>query len=674
MKLSRHAESLVQYTTVAASAAQEIAAFTAVPFMASMGTLTLSILKCIESVTANREDCLEMVEHIHEILGAVIRLYSENETNGALPPPLLYDIAKFIETLQKIYTFMSTQQRTGVIKQFFKQSDTTSRLKECKSVLQHSLQVFRIRIGTSMSSGMAQIRKTATQQHEELLALLAAHPDLTNSDRGSSLAGTSSLMGESSESITLPPPSPQIFHGRESELEHVVDILKTGSARIVILGAGGMGKTSLATAALHHEDILAKYPRRCFVPCHSSTTCADLLSNIASHLGLDQGSNLGTKIAKHFTLGPATLLILDNFESAWEPTASRSRYDVETFLSLLDDIPHLGVLITMRGAERPAKVKWSRPFLRPLNPLPDSAALQTFLDIADADWEESDVKKLLNFTSNLPLAVTLIANVAASDGCASAISRWETESTWMLSDGYDQRSSLDISIMLSFTSTRMTPEAQDLLSVLSMLPDGLADSDLIQASLPIPNILTAKATLLRTSLAYSGNDHRLKVLVPVREHVRVIHPASEPLKTSMRHFFHTVINLWDEFHDIVSETLVSQISANLGNLTSLFQDGLDVNCSDFVPTLHSILSLNDFFRTTNRGPCALIRSVPDQLMHVNNHKVYGEYLIERLESSTVLPILDSENLIAKGDEHFEGADPLERVVQVRGLLLSTSDE
>lgn len=42
-----------------------------------------------------------MVEHIHEIIGAVIHLYSKNETNGMLPTALLYDIAKFTESVHK---------------------------------------------------------------------------------------------------------------------------------------------------------------------------------------------------------------------------------------------------------------------------------------------------------------------------------------------------------------------------------------------------------------------------------------------------------------------------------------------------------------------------------------------------------------------------------------------
>jgi DNA replication protein DnaC len=56
----------------------------------------------------------------------------------------------------------------------------------------------------------------------------------------------------------LLPASPKIFHGRESELKDVVNLLVQNSAHIVILGAGGMGKTSLAIA-LHDPQVEAKF-------------------------------------------------------------------------------------------------------------------------------------------------------------------------------------------------------------------------------------------------------------------------------------------------------------------------------------------------------------------------------------------------------------------------------
>ncbi|KAJ7851267.1 P-loop containing nucleoside triphosphate hydrolase protein, partial [Mycena olivaceomarginata] len=318
------------------------------------------------------------------------------------------------------------------------------------------------------------------------------------------------------------PPYPQIFHGRDSEFQEIVATLMQDSPRIAVLGTSGMGKTSLAVAVLHHKDVEAKFASRFFIPCQSTATRTDLISSIASHVGVSAGPGLPRKLVRHLTYGLPALLVLDNFETSWEPPSSRA--GVEEFLALLADIPHLALIVTMRSAERPTGVKWTRPFLCPLNPLDDSAALKTFLDIADNGDEQSRVRELLDLTGNIPLAVSLIAHVASYEGCVATLARWKTESTRVLSDGYDKKSSLDISIMLSFSSARMTPEAQDLASILSMLPDGLSDAELVQSNLPIENILTAKATLIRTSLAFISNKHRLYALVPIREHICVTHP------------------------------------------------------------------------------------------------------------------------------------------------------
>ncbi|KAJ7280681.1 P-loop containing nucleoside triphosphate hydrolase protein, partial [Mycena rebaudengoi] len=334
------------------------------------------------------------------------------------------------------------------------------------------------------------------------------------------------------------PPCPQIFHGRQAELQHVVNILIQDSAHIAILGAGGMGKTSLASAALHNQQVEAKYSHRYFVQCHSSPTCTELAATIADHIGLKKGSNLPKRVAHYFAHAPPSLLVLDNLETCWESLASRS--EVEEFLSLLTDSHHLGLMITLRGAERPGKVQWTRPFVAPLEPLSNTAARQTFIDVADEGHDNASIKQLLELTGNLPLAVSLIASVAGSEGCAQALSRWKLESTWMLSEGYDQRSSLDISIMLSYTSSRMTQGAQRLLSILSMLPDGLSDADMVQAKLPIPDILACKATLIQTALAFVGQDQHLKVLVPIREHILHVNPPANVLKLKLREHFHQI--------------------------------------------------------------------------------------------------------------------------------------
>jgi hypothetical protein len=85
---------------------------------------------------------------------------------------------------------------------------------------------------------------------------------------------------------------------------------------------------------------------------------------------------------------------------------------------------------------------------------------------------------------------------------------------------------LDASISLSLSSPRITSDSKELLSLLSILPDGLSDIELVQSNLPIPNILGCKAALLATSLAYQDDKKRLRSLVPIREHIQQFSPPS----------------------------------------------------------------------------------------------------------------------------------------------------
>jgi hypothetical protein len=125
-----------------------------------------------------------------------------------------------------------------------------------------------------------------------------------------------------------------------------------------------------------------------------------------------------------------------------------------------------------------------------LKPLDQEAAHNTFIDIADNGHSSEDVDKVLSLTDNMPLAISLLAHLVDSEGCSNVLSCWEKERTSMISEGSDKRSNLDLSISLSLSSPRIKsqPHSRELLSLLSMLPDGLSDVELVQSGLPIDDI------------------------------------------------------------------------------------------------------------------------------------------------------------------------------------------
>ncbi|KAJ7862537.1 hypothetical protein B0H13DRAFT_1638619, partial [Mycena leptocephala] len=298
--------------------------------------------------------------------------------------------------------------------------------------------------------------------------------------------------------------------------------------RIAILGACGMGKTSLARAVIHHKEITERYNQhQFFVACDPAATQVELAALIGAHVGLKPGKDLTCLVIQYFSSGSDCLLIQDNLETLWEPVEFRGK--IEEFLSLLTGVDHLALLIIMRGSERPDKVAWSHPFLRALKPLEQDADRQTFIDIADNRHDPNEVDKVLSLTDNMPLTISLIVHLVDSEGCSHVLSCWEEEKTSLISNGYDTTSNLDLSVSLSLSSPRLNPHSKDLLSLLSMLPDGLSDVELVQSKLPIDNILGCKAALIRTSLAYSDEHKRLKTLVPIREYMQKIQPPGDHL-------------------------------------------------------------------------------------------------------------------------------------------------
>ncbi|KAJ7136384.1 hypothetical protein C8R43DRAFT_820348, partial [Mycena crocata] len=129
------------------------------------------------------------------------------------------------------------------------------------------------------------------------------------------------------------PAEPKIFYGRELELATLLKILGGQVPRVAILGGGGMGKTSLARAVLHHPTVVAKYPHRHWVAADSATTSVELADQIGLHIGLKTGKDLTRPVVQYFSSMPQSLLVLDNLETVWEPKESRA--GVEEFLSLL---------------------------------------------------------------------------------------------------------------------------------------------------------------------------------------------------------------------------------------------------------------------------------------------------------------------------------------------------
>ncbi|KAF8209179.1 hypothetical protein K438DRAFT_1811871 [Mycena galopus ATCC 62051] len=589
------------------------------------------------------------MENIHHILYAVVELHIKSETVGSLPPLMLDNIGEFVETLHKIYTFVEAQQQGNKIRHLFRNNEMNKLLQDCHAGLKQAQEMFSIQTQMQTLDEIREFRKTANLMHKEMMELIENLSETTVSERSSVYLGVNESKN-SSNSFSMLPSKPKIFHGREQELEHILRLIRQQPPRIAILGGGGMGKTSLARAVLHHRDTSSKFEHRFFVSAEAATTSVELAALIGLHVGLKPGQDLTKPVVQYFSRKMSCLLILDNLETVWEPTHSQA--GVEEFLSLLTGIEHLALMITMRGSERPAKVAWTHPFLLPLQPLSNDAARQTFIDITDNSNTLEEMEQLLGFTDNMPLAVDLIAHLVDYEGFSNVLSRWKTEKTSLLSVGFDRQSSVDTSISLSLLSPRITSDSKKLLSLLSILPNGLSEAELVQGQLGIPDILTCKVALLATSLAYRDTNQRLMLLMPIREYIQQVLPPSQSSIQAIHKYFHALLLLYTKYQGEQLRLLVHQITLNLANVQDIFQWGLHANASIIADTIRCALIMNNFYNEIGRGYSPLINDIRSPLSQLCDHRLEITFLIQLLRTQHYWPVV-SEEMIAQAISYVE---------------------
>ncbi|MPV57431.1 transcriptional regulator [Burkholderia sp. HI2761] len=234
--------------------------------------------------------------------------------------------------------------------------------------------------------------------------------------------------------VAAPPDAPvssQIapLVGRDAELAQIVDMLERTPV-VTLVGAGGIGKTSLAVRVAHGVRSRSR-ERVLFVELARASTRDDMLIALAAELGLDtQGVPAVDRIADAFATARC-LLVLDNAEHIVDLVASL----VETLTSSAGS---LRVLVTSReplhiSAEAVLRMS---PLAVPdgnasLDEIVRCSAVELFLErvraaAPDCAIDETGVRLIGDICrrlDGLPLAIELAAARVATLGLAVVASR-----------------------------------------------------------------------------------------------------------------------------------------------------------------------------------------------------------------------------------------------------------
>lgn len=208
--------------------------------------------------------------------------------------------------------------------------------------------------------------------------------------------------------VSLPRPLTSLI-GRETELTHLYELLRSDVALVTITGFGGIGKTRLSLqAALELEPIFDA--GAIFTSLASVTQSSSIPRAIAQTAGLDDSIDTVSDLTD--ALGPASrLLVLDNLEQI--PDAA------EMVLSLIQAMPNTTVLATSRN-----QLDLRGEYVLPLEPLETQSddprslpSVQLFIERGKAtapalptdDASVAIIAEICHKLDGIPLAIELAA-------------------------------------------------------------------------------------------------------------------------------------------------------------------------------------------------------------------------------------------------------------------------
>ena len=420
----------------------------------------------------------------------------------------------------------------------------------------------------------------------------------------------------------LPPPPPRACFGRDEIIEKIVGFAENLEP-VALIGAGGIGKTSIALKVLHHNRIKDRFgDNRRFIRCDQfPASRAHLLNRLSKAIGAGVENPEDLTPLRPLLSSGEMIMFLDNAESILDPAGPDAR-EIHAIVEELTRFENICLGITSRISTVPPHCK--RPTIPTLSMEP---ACNIFYGIYNNGGRSNIINNLIRKLDFHALSITLLATVASQNmwDHNRLAKEWKTQRAQVLQTDHNESLARTIELSLSSQTFRKltpspspsrtpqkqiassvsgkpnpspippkpVPSARELLGVIAFFPQGVDENNLDWLFPMIPGRKNIVDKFCLLSLTYRSNGF-ITMLAPIRDYLAPRDPGSSPLlrATKDRYFSRLSVKVNPKMPGFGDTKWIASEDMNVEHLLDVFtstdpdMDGIWDACRHFMVHLY----------------------------------------------------------------------------------------